>query len=272
MKEKDDSKEVASTAFQTVAQVIIAGAAATIIDPVVGAGAGALASQFFGLRGQLKMARANSFVIELGKYMQSVKGDFEWENANREDFGDILEEVINKVIRTSSEKKRERFKLTVAGQIINPLPYDYISRFINLIEMLSEEQIIILKTYVSTEEEFINIQAETAKIYETKESSLKAQNNLVLNKANEKLTKQTKMRLQSLEGEILEKQNAYNRIRRKRNERIKNIGENEFNFMLNDLRVLGLVYNPSEGRASDTGEYSGFRCTRLAMEFMEFLQ
>jgi hypothetical protein len=75
-----------------------------------------------------------------------------------------------------------------------------------------------------------------------------------------------------LDNKILQIQNAYNQIRRQRNEQFNVLGEHEFNFLLNDLRILGLIYNPSEGRASDTGEYSGYRCTPLATGLIKFLR
>ncbi len=273
MKIKDDSKEVATEVINTLSQIFIAAitAVASGSDPYT-AGAGVFFGQIAGLRNKLKINRVENFVVELGKYMESKNISFDWENINSEDFGDFFEEILMKISRTSSKKKIERFKLLVMGQIVSPVSYNYILRFSELVDKLQDLHIDILTTYVNSEEEFIKIQDALSKIYKEKDNTeimlLKVKSD---SRASKKQIDMMTKGMERLEGAILDKQNLYNQIRRTRNSQFKALGENEFNFILNDLRVMGLIYNPSEGRASDTGEYSGYRCTPLAIGFIKYL-
>jgi hypothetical protein len=273
MKIKDDSKEVATEVINTLSQIFIGAmtAVASGSDPYTTV-AGVFFGQIAGLRSKLKINRVEHFVMELGKYMESKDVSFDWENVNSEDFGDFFEEILIKISKTSSKKKLERFKLLVVGQIVTPISYDYILRFTELVDKLQDVQIEILTTYVNTEEEFIKIQDAVSKINKEKDETeiilLKVKSD---SRASKKQTDMMTKGLEGLEGDILDRQNAYNRIRRARNSQFKALGENEFNFILNDLRAMGLIYNPSEGRASDTGEYSGYRCTPLAIGFIKYL-
>lgn len=273
MKIKNDSKEVATEVINTLSQVFIGAmtAVASGSDPYI-TGAGVFFGQIAGLRSKLKINRVEHFVIELGKYMESKNVSFDWENVNNEDFGDFFEEILIKISKTSSKKKLERFKLLVMGQIVTPISYDYILRFTELVDKLQDVQIDILTTYVNTEEEFIKIQDAVSKSNKEKDKT-----EIMLSKvksdsrSSHKQTDIMTKGLEKLEGVILDQQNAYNRIRRARNSKFKALGENEFNFILNDLRAMGLIYNPSKGRASDTGEYSGHRCTQLAIGLIKYL-
>ena len=273
MKIKDDSKEVATEVINTLSQIFIGAmtAVASGSDPYT-AGAGVFFGQIAGLRSKLKINRVENFVVELGKYMESKNVSLDWENVNSEDFGDFFEEILMKISRTSSKKKLERFKLLVMGQIVSPISYNYILRFSELVDKLQDLQIDILTTYVNTEEEFVKIQDALREIYKEKDDTeimlLKVKSD---NRASKKQTDMMIKGMERLEGDILYKQNAYNQIRRTRNSQFKALGENEFNFILNDLRAMGLIYNPSGERASDTGEYSGYRCTPLAIGFIKYL-
>ncbi|MGB5822157.1 MAG: hypothetical protein WBG90_21925 [Saonia sp.] len=270
---KDDSKEIATEVISTLSQIFIGAmtAVASGSDPYT-AGAGVFFGQIAALRSKLKINRVENFVMELGKYMESKNVSFDWENVNSHDFGDFFEEILMKISRTSSENKLERFKLLVMGQIVSPISYNYILRFVELVDKLQDLHIDILTTYVSTEDEFIKIQDALSKIYKEKDDTdimlLKVKSD---SRASKKQTDIMTKGMERLKGDILDKQNGYNRIRRTRNSQCKILGENEFNYILNDLRVMGLIYNPSEGRASDTGEYSGYRCTPLAIGFIGYL-
>ena len=271
MKEKNNDREVAIESFETLSQILIAGATATVTDPVIGAGLGSLLGQFFALRGKLKMNRATSFIIELGKYMESIDGDFDWKNADREDFQDIMENIMTRAVKTNSIKKLERYKLLAANQIIEPKPYDYISRYIDLTEKLSDKQMSILIGYVESEEEFVAVQDELGSLYNQKERYSQTIEKLLTNVKVSQLAKYKKD-IQKLDGEIVTVQNRFNQLRRLRNREFNEMEDGEFNFMLFDLRTLGLIYNPAQGRASDTGEFSGFRCTPLAFAYLKFLK
>ncbi|MEX0287725.1 MAG: hypothetical protein AB3N14_01305 [Flavobacteriaceae bacterium] len=270
-------------AFKSVLKVIGAPLAAAVTgDPFVAAGVTNLFLEtFFGIQSEVKMKRVNMFFIKLEKGIQEIDKDFDLDKADKVELRDLIETAMLKSSRATTEGKIERLKKVIIGQIKYVDQYDYVTRYLDLAEKLNDKQVIILAKYVETEKEFIVIQEEIARIYEQKEDAEKTyslmraayqENDLRKGKPSKKQLEAMKKGMVRIEGEILEKQNDYNRIRRVRNQQFNILGEHEFNFLLNDLRVMGLIYNPSEGRASDTGEYSGYRCTPLATGFIKFLE
>ena len=251
-------------------------------DPFLATGATNLFLEtFFNIQSEVKMKRVNLFFNKLEKGIQEIESDFDLNKVDKVDLRDLIETAMLKSTRANSERKIERLKKIIIGQIKYAEKYDYVSRYLDLVEKLTDNQIVILVKYVKTEKEFIKIQSETSDAYKQKKEAEKSYSliqsktlgkGVVHGKPSSTKLNQAKQHVESIDGKILEAQNAYNRIRRERNEQSKILGENEFNFLLNDLRVLGLIYNPSEGRASDTGEYSGYRCTVLALGLIKFLR
>ena len=251
-------------------------------DPFVAAGVTNLFLEtFFGIQSELKMKRVYSFLEKLEKGIKEIDKDLDLDKVDKIEFGDLLETAIIKSSRQGQEEKIDRFKQILIGQMLHPEPFDYLVRYFEIAEKLADSQLIILKKYVSTEKDLIEIQESLSGVIKEKEDTEKASiEHKMFHQGKEsenwgatlKVREAMKKGIEKLKSKEFDFQNDYNAIRRERNEQFQILGEGEFNFMLNDLRTMGLIYNPAEGRASETGEYSGYRCTPLAIGFIKFLE
>lgn len=163
------------------------------------------------------------------------------------------------------------------GHIEFQEPYDYVIRYLDLIEKLTDEQVLLIHNYNNSEDEFLSIQKE---LFSNQDFLIAAKSNINLFDNNrqgnskynvvDKRLKIAKERLQKFESLNLEIQNRLNNIIRERNKSLS--GDEDFQrFIIFDLRVLGLLYNPSEGRASSSNEFNEDRCTLLARNFLKYI-
>lgn len=102
----------------------------------------------FDFRGRIKQERCNRFINELTKYMASIDEkciDFAF--IKSDDFSDLFESIIRRVIYNRSEEKMHRFKKILVKQMMVPSHSDYTETFLDLVERLNEKQIEILSAY-----------------------------------------------------------------------------------------------------------------------------
>lgn len=99
----------------------------------------------FEARGRIKQNRINTFIENLGEYLNQFKEeDLNLEQIKNDDFGDFFEELIIKVSKTRSESKRKAFQTLLANQLVNPSPIDFAELILGTISSLQEKQIPIL--------------------------------------------------------------------------------------------------------------------------------
>lgn len=107
----------------------------------------ALDEIFFEYRGRLKQERLNKFVELLSEYFEKGQ-NLDLENLKTEDFSDLFEAVIKRVVQTKSEDKHRHFRDILISQIKNPKKTNSeLEIFLDLISSLNETQIIILSEY-----------------------------------------------------------------------------------------------------------------------------
>jgi hypothetical protein len=107
-------------------------------------GGTALNELFFEYNGQLKQKRLNKFVEILSDNFTEESG-IKLENIKTEDFNDLFESVLRRVVRTKSELKLQRFKDILIKQLINPTEHSELNdHYLELISTLTEEEITIL--------------------------------------------------------------------------------------------------------------------------------
>jgi hypothetical protein len=105
----------------------------------------ALNEVVFELRGRVKQKRVNNFIIELKKYMETINGEeINFNYIESEEFGDIFESIIKRIIYNRSEEKLHRFKKVLVKQMANPSNSDHIESFLDIISKINEKQIHIL--------------------------------------------------------------------------------------------------------------------------------
>lgn len=101
--------------------------------------------EIFEIGGRIKQQRLNSFLEELAKFLTENQEDINIDNIRSEDFIDLFESVITRVVKTQSEIKRQRFKDILINKIKVPdYNIDNAEIHLSLISELSEKAIEIL--------------------------------------------------------------------------------------------------------------------------------
>ncbi|WP_067051475.1 hypothetical protein [Methanofollis ethanolicus] len=91
--------------------------------PIVGA---ALDEIAFEGRGRMYQNRLNKFIELLKEYMSSVREEeIDFTYLKSDEFGDIFEAIIRKVLLTGSEEKINRFKMILVQDMKNTYHSDY---------------------------------------------------------------------------------------------------------------------------------------------------
>jgi len=108
---------------------------------------GPVLTEFFEFRGKLKQNRLHAFIELLENYFSNHAG-INLENFQTEEFGDLFESVLKRVVLTQSSEKMRMFKDIIVNQIENPLQkVADIEIYLDLVSELSEMEIKILSEY-----------------------------------------------------------------------------------------------------------------------------
>lgn len=114
----------------------------------------ALNEVIFDGRGRVKQERINSFILELTKYMKEVtENQINYEYIKSDEFGDIFESIMKRVVYNKCTEKMHRFKTILVGNMINPSYTDYSETFLDIVAKINEKQIEILDIYREVEED-----------------------------------------------------------------------------------------------------------------------
>ncbi len=184
----------------------------------------------------------------------------------------LIENATLKSSRANNEAKIVRFKNIIKNQIIQRTEYDYVEKFLNVAEQLTDKQVLVLKGFVETMRplykyrrfnEMARIQIEGIKIQQYEKGYLSGHG-----KSEEELWKDRS----DIENSVLNNEREIEKLFDKRSMTLKIFLEEEFHFMLAELVSLGLLYNPSQGKASDTGEPEHLSPTTLARQFIDYLK
>ncbi|MFD2588646.1 hypothetical protein ACFSQJ_17085 [Croceitalea marina] len=263
-------------AFKVLSHILIPASAMIFVqDPVLASGTSNFFLQtLYGIQSDIKQKRVFSMLEGIEALLQKNNPDFVFEKTNIQETRDLLETAIINASRANTDEKINLLRKIMYGQIVNPQPYDYTSRYLDLAVRLNENQIKILLTYVETEKDLKPIRIDLSKmsrelseaervekeIFSTNSKSSNNQRKIFKYKKDEAIKK--------MENKKLE----YYKLTNVRSRMIKSFEKDVFQFLFNELRVLGLVYNPSEGKSSDAGDQSFYTCTALAFGFINFLR
>lgn len=246
---KDKSKSILKESGKNLSKVIITASAGMLSGyPIIGTGiATVLTDTFFSIRGNLKLKRTENFIIEFSKYIKSINPNFDIEKIDTEDFGDFFEQVLIKVSQTNSKNKLLGYKKLAANQILQPISYNLIHRYLDLISNLNNNHIIIIRHWFYEESRYKLILKE----FESKRNFLKNQYKSGINKAHDSESYndyQTRL----LDYDEIDKENIRELIKIKRNELINSFGEDEFDFWAFDLIKLGILAHDTRSNSYKT--------------------
>jgi len=102
----------------------------------------------FEYRSRVKQERLNRFVEELEKYFRLIhSGDIDREHLESEEFGDIFESILRRVVNTASEEKMHRFKKILLNEMTRTYTSDFKETFLDIVSRINEDQILILNRF-----------------------------------------------------------------------------------------------------------------------------
>ncbi|RWX01634.1 hypothetical protein [Flavobacterium cerinum] len=104
----------------------------------------ALTELVFDYNGRVKQNRLNKFIEILAKSI-TQETDVNIDNIKTEDFSDLFESILKRVVTTKSEEKLNRFKDIIVQELNNPTnETELLDLYLDLITILSEKELFIL--------------------------------------------------------------------------------------------------------------------------------
>lgn len=108
-------------------------------------GVGLLADTFIRYRNLIKQERVCDLLEELKKDIESTDPhEFDQEYLRSEEFSDILESILWRVVNTASEEKVHRFKMILLNEMKHTYESDFKETFLDIAFRINEDQILIL--------------------------------------------------------------------------------------------------------------------------------
>ena len=108
-------------------------------------GVGLLTDTFIRYRNLIKQERVCDLLEELKKDVESMDPhEFDQEYLRSEEFSDILESILWRVVNTASEEKVHRFKMILLNEMKHTYESDFKETFLDIAFRINEDQILIL--------------------------------------------------------------------------------------------------------------------------------
>ena len=234
----------------------------------------ALNETFFDVRWRLKQDRFNKFTEMFAEYFIG-KPEFDLEAFKTEDFGDLFEAIMMRVVQTKSENKHKRYRDVLIKQFENTLPNaDNSGRYLELISVLDEVEISIIYNHRVFDENF-KLNEERLRSMKADETNLKSQykENVQLSAAGHANDK-TKIQndLDGLRLSISNLQMDLSKFEIYREASCYRISESQFMFYKQNLYSKALLNDSAAG--GDSYGYFPFKSmgiTEFGKEFLAFL-
>ena len=226
----------------------------------------------FEFRGRIKQERLNKFTELLSEFFGSAN-DFEIENLKTEDFSDLLESVLKRVVLTRSEQKHKRFRDILINKIKNPsADIDNSEIYLDLITSLNEEEITILFYHQSLDQNFEN----------DRNAIRESERNLV--SKNEALTKEKELKekgfannFDTIQSEIYEFETTLNVAKQKmdtlqqyRKHSFYELTADRFLYYKQSLFSKALIIDSGVG-AIGVRPFQSMSITEFGKDFMKFI-
>lgn len=269
---KDESKDIVSGVSSSLIGILSAALTADVIgaDPVA-AGAMSYVSQVLGLGNKFKLRKADSFIVELSKYIKKINPEFDEEHVKSEDFQLFFESVIIKVTRSRTEEKRKRFRNIAFNQMVDPIDFDIADKYVDLTERLSDSQINLLSHFSINEPKYLGLDSDISRINEKLNTDLKTGGSLSIGSLSG-LDPREKFRLENEKSELRLKLEF---IQKSRQNLVDSNSIEFFDFYLNEMRSMGLVHLTKDGGDSRYSGMKAFRAheiTKLGQAFFNYIR
>lgn len=215
--------------------------------PIVGWG---INEYLFDRRSRIKQERVNRFCEVLQNAMSNIlEEEIDFDYMKSDEFGDIFESVINKVLQTSSEEKIKRFRDILVGTLTGTRDIEFAETYLDIVSKISETQVEILETYARKGNELNNNSSQTNEVNDklnevkTKLNSIRSSKKTLgidnsswsedeLQRQSEQLQEKLKLLENKKEEISLFRRSSYFKLE-----------EGEYEFYLQDLVSKGLLKN-----------------------------
>lgn len=212
--------------------------------PVIGF---ALNEYIFDRRSRIKQDRLNDFSeLLMERFTENFDGEIDLDRIKSEEFGDVFESVIQRVLKTSDRKKLERFRDILIGYMKADKESEFVETFLDITERVSEKQIEILKVYAEVQEglnreiELILEAKEGIEQVKTKLENIKALAKQGLTKSQDSMVKWQK-EIASLESKRVKAETRLDDLVARKGAKAFNLEEGEFQFYVQDLVSKSLL-------------------------------
>lgn len=222
---------------------------------------------FFEYNGRIKQNRLNHFIEILTENFTKEK-DIKIENIKTDDFNDLFESVLRRVVRTKSEWKLNKFKDILINELNSPTKQiELVELYLDLISDLSEEELTILyhhKHFDLAYEEEIN-----------KMNQLQDRLRTVLQKIKEQTivigeSKFVKEKIDFEKG-IQEYEKWLGDLRKYKTADFYNLNDNKFMLFKQRLFSKGLLLDNRMNRIG-SGTFQNMGITEFGQEFIDFIR
>jgi hypothetical protein len=224
----------------------------------------------FDYRSRVKQNRLNEFVAllrdEFSKYNQEV---IDFKKMESEEFGDLFESILKRVIQTSSKDKLERFKKVLVDHMTVERVTDYTETFLDLVARLSEVQISILSRHSKLKKAGIRELFREKEKLEAEPLKLKVKDENALRAAGINDSGDSHYQMSQIKFRITDIQAKINENNRSRKHTTYNITEGEYVFLVQDLYSKGLLMD-SVG-SFDVKPFEYMYITEFGEKFLHFI-
>ncbi|OOQ56655.1 hypothetical protein [Mucilaginibacter pedocola] len=232
---------------------------------------GLLNEGFFDYWGRVKQGRLNNFTQMLAEYF-SENPDIQPETIRTEDFCDLFESVVRKVLQTKSKEKHLRFRSILIHQIHHPsADAGSVEICLELIASLDEVAISILKAHLEWHNAYYPIKAEQQKVLDDLEAQGKELNELKINAAVNQMRIDELTKVYNENQEIKE---AYNQniltLQTFREANYFQLTDAEYLYYKQSLYAKGLLIDKGMGTYSGKIFYYMW-LTEFGIRFLEFI-
>jgi hypothetical protein len=229
----------------------------------------------FEARSRIKQNRINNFIHEFSEFMDKETEDsVKLDSVNKEEFGDIFEELIISVSKTSAKHKIKIFKGILAKQFKgNSSNVDQILRYVQITNSINSLQFRILITFNSLSDRVLNYKVQILgherELVEHQQMLQKEREISKKGLANNVPTFEN--RIKDTQKAILSKQKALRDNLNPSDPKTYEIPRDEFLIEIHDLISKGLVFDQTI--TSDLLKPNeNFGLTKLGRDYIKYVE
>ena len=212
-------------------------------------------NEFISFRSKIKQARINQFIDLLQNYFAAPSNKvYHFDLMSDEDFTDIFESVVLRVVQTKAITKIGRFKNILINQLRSNEPVCLLESFLDLTLKLHEKQIEILVEHLKLAEELGN------------QDILSLNNTIKLD-----VERDRKLMIDNKQNRFLEMQEKSDNFMKKRKAEYYNISSNEYEYFVQDLVSKSLLINSTIGGIG-IRRYEVVEITSYGIEYLNFIR